>query len=210
MNKQLFEYTKPKPCFSLLFRVVPSWNDAMSTDGSSYNTLGAFKKKWRARGRARAVAVLREQEKAIVSIRRELRTVDKRTGMKKAEFFEGLEEPLFKESVAVIVRLWRPTAAAYDVHNLVIKPIIDGFGDVRIFETDAVRGLPELGFCFEGVDPSLKLSREEIEERKRYFDGFRNAGRTPPRLPLPARILFDFYRCSRLKFGTIYQFETLD
>ena len=208
-DNNLFAYNRPEPDFRIPFRVVPSVNDILSsarTNNSKYSPVTEDVKKWRKRARARAVEVFKENGFEISLLSRQLRSKD-RFGANKQEYFDGLQNPFFTEPVACLVCLWRPSNADFDVHNLFVKPIFDGFADVRLYEKDAVRGFPEMAFSFEGVDPSLKLTDDERRERKEYQDSFRNRGKEPPRLPLPAKIHFDFYKLSRLRFGTLFQFE---
>jgi hypothetical protein len=209
-GNNLFAYKRPEPDFRIPFRVIPSVNDILSsarTNNSKFSPVTEDVKKWRKRARERAVEVFSEQDLETTTLCRQLRSKDKRTGLNKQEFFKGLQNPFFDEPVACLVCLWRPTNGDFDVHNLFVKPIFDGFADVRLYEIDAVRGFPEMAFSFEGVDPSLKLSDDEKRERKEYQDSFRNRGKEPPRLPLPARIHFDFYKLARLRFGTLFQFD---
>lgn len=199
----LFDQFEQPPDFRLTFRVVPSWNDFLASASNPYMQ-GTNIKLWRGRGRERTAEAFKEMGLPVIMIRRELRSTDKKTGLPKQEFFEGLESPFFDEPVACLVRLWRPTAAAYDVHNLVIKPILDGAADVRLIAKDSADAFPQLGFRFEGVDPTLKLTQAERDERKQYLDKWRDKGKNPPRLPLPARIWLDFNRLSVLPNGSIY------
>jgi len=199
----LFDQTETPPDFRLEFRVVPSWNDFLTSISNPF-VQAQNVKLWRQRGRDRAVEKFRELGMPLIGIRRELRSVDKKTGDRKSEFFEGLAEPFFDEPIACLVRLWRPTAAAYDIHNLVVKPLFDGLVDVKLLSTDSVGSFPEMGYRFEGVDTTLKLTAAETAERKAYLDSFRDRNKTPPRLPLPARIWFDFTRISELPNRSIF------
>ena len=127
MNEtNLFAYKRPEPDFRIPFKVIPSVNDILSsarTNNSNFSPITSDVKKWRKRARERAVEVFREHKFPIVSIRRELRSTNKKTGARNQEFFDGLQTPLFSEPVACLVCLWRPTNADFDVHNLVCKPL---------------------------------------------------------------------------------------
>lgn len=198
----LFDSQIPVPDLRIAFRVIPTANDFMATASNPY-AAGANTKKWRDRGRERAKAVFDDLGLPTEVIRRELRSKDK-NGQPKVEYFPALLSPYFEEPVGVIVRLWRPSNGQYDIPNLHIKAVMDGFTDVRLWVNDSVKELPELGFRFEGVDPSLKLTAAEVEERRIYAQSFRDRGATPPRMSLPARIWFDITRLSVLPTGSIY------
>lgn len=201
MEQNLFAPPALEPCFRVEFRMIWSWNLVLTSTEIPFKVAGDVKL-WRGRGRSRGVEAAKAAGLKTHTIMRELRTIDKRTGVNKKEFFEGCVEPFFREPIAVLVRMWRPNASDYDIPNLVIKPVIDGFGDVQIFESDAVKQMPELGFKFEGIDRSLALTPKEKLDR----EIFRATYPKKPVPPLPFRVYFDFYRLARLKNNTLYNF----
>lgn len=180
----LFDADLPEPCFRVPFQVVPSANDLTSMRSNPY-ALGGFVKKWRRRGRTRCVEVARERGWEIG-----LHKYQPPRG--RADYFDALKTVFFDEPVFCVLRVWRPTNAAYDVHNPFIKPILDGFVDVRLMSDDSYAHLPDVWFHFESVDESLKLTDDGRAARA----DLRKKGKKVP--PLPARFWFDFFRLSRI------------
>lgn len=203
MEQNLFDAVRPSPCVLIEFRVLPSWNDMLA--GVEAMTLRGEVKKWKKRGRTRALETLQKIHPEIKTetIEKITRSRDKRTGEFKREYFEGLSECYLNEPFACIVQMWRANHNEYDIHNLVIKPIFDGFVDIRLMAGDHFKFFPQMGFEFCGVDPSLKITAKEKEAR----DTFRLLYPKKPMPPLPAKIRFNFYRLNRLQNGSIYSVE---
>jgi len=90
----------------------------------------------------------------------------------------------------IVLRIWRPTFADYDVFNPCIKPIVDGFVDAGVIAKDSCWQIRSVQCEFMGVDDSLKLSVEAREQRKIEK---RIRGGKVKRQPVVARYFFDFY-----------------
>jgi hypothetical protein len=99
-----------------------------------------------------------------------------------------LEQPIFSAPVKVILRYWRPDNRRYDNFNPFVKPIVDGFTDAGIWPDDDNKIVREFTVSFEGVDTSLKLSKEGRAARAldRKF--------TNKKMYSPSRWRFEFYR----------------
>jgi hypothetical protein len=200
----------PQPDLRIPFKVLLSLNDILYATPMVVRGLTST---WVKNGRARAAEVLQAAEwpGRVVSIRKEGRKrTDGQPPKIRFDKYWRAERPFFIEPVCLIVRLWRPTASTYDIANMLIKPVVDGFRDTGVFTDDDVTCMPQVGFDFVGIDRNLAYSEAERAERKAIQDARKEKGKGPKPMPLRMRIWFDFFKRSRIRGCSIYQFSLLE
>jgi Holliday junction resolvase RusA-like endonuclease len=75
---------------------------------------------------------------------------------------------------AIVVRVWRKSISTYDVHNICVKAVLDGFTDANVWQDDSYQHVPLVIFSHEGIDPvkprveieiyKLELNKEQNDE----------------------------------------------
>lgn len=185
-----------EPCLRVEFKLLLSVNDLDGLD--RFQTAG-IKKTWRERGAERLVETMKQRgvpTQAFVD-----RLEKKYQGRIKTSYVRGerLVRTFFNEPCFLWVRLWKANNVTFDVPNLLIKPVVDGFVDARLMPNDNTDYLPFVLFGFEGVDRTLELSAEKRAARAEYRAELKERGSKKPVPPPPnKRIWFDFWRLERL------------
>lgn len=183
LNEQLSGVPEPK--LRIEFRTLPSWNDYLSI-AKHFGMAASFLAKWRKLGEEHAIRSARQQLFGLVTWQ-EFET--QKSGRLKAVTYTKIKPHIF-EHCEIVLRIWRPTFADYDVFNPCIKPIVDGFVDAGVVAKDSCWQIPSVKCEFMGVDDSLKLSPEAREQRQIEK---RIRGGKAKRQPVVARYYFDFY-----------------
>lgn len=203
----------PTPCLRIPFRVMLSWNDVIGY-AKDWKMTRSATDKWLRNSRTRAAEVL--QAAGVELEEFEHVHVGKEKKMADGVFMPGKVTRVrwrravrlfFTEPVGIVVRLWRPTALAYDIANLMVKPVVDGFVDVNILRDDQVLHLPDFGFKFHGIDRTLAFTEVEREARRDFQAARKEKGQNPKPLPMRSRIWFDFYTLSKIEGGSLYTFR---
>ena len=65
---------------------------------------------------------------------------------------KSLGRPYFSFPVAVVARVWRKDKRRYDVHNICLKAVLDGFSDAGIWADDSSEYVPVLLMQHMGID----------------------------------------------------------
>lgn len=184
------DYDEPDPDCVIELDHLPSWNDHNAIAGH-IQARGSFLRKWRFLGEAKVIDFANEQDL-------KLETYTERFGRdnEKSRERARLALPFFLRPVALDIRVWRPDARPYDVHNICIKPFLDGLVDARLLIGDDVRFIKEASFVYEGIDETLSLTRDERAERKAIQDARRARNKQPRRMPLRARYRLEFFKLS--------------
>lgn len=204
----------PPPCLRIPFKRFYSWNDAIAA-AANPRVFRGWLDDWLNKARTRAAEVL-EAEGVKLLHHREVKygkqKVSEKTGnlLKRTERvieYRYAAAPFFNEPVGCIARLWRPTALDYDIINLAIKPVFDGFVNCKVIKDDSFKYLPEFGFRFHGIDRSLNFTADERLDRRAFQQARVDAGKNKKKLQMRIRLLFDFYRLSRIEGGSIFGFK---
>lgn len=73
-----------------------------------------------------------------------------------------------QEPVKLTVEVWRDSYRRHDIHNLYIKPTLDAFTEVGIWEDDNELINPQITIIYRGVDkenPRLKFTFDTLKVR---------------------------------------------
>jgi hypothetical protein len=163
-----------------VFDFVPSWNEVIDKARTHWAVGHTMTKRWRAEGYTLAVEFMRA-------------------------FFPQAQY-LIDECALIVVKVYRPDENLYDVHNVCIKAIGDGFTEGRIWRDDEWASVPLCLFAWADYDGQGVRTEIEIHEleaytidgvgqvlpRGRVFEmkGKKKVGQVPRRLP-GEQLLFD-------------------
>jgi len=172
------------------FSHLPSWNDLNAISGHIH-AKGSFTRKWRGMGEAKVIDFAQAND---LKLERYVEWFGKEKDQSREHV--RLVEPYFLRPVAIDCRVWRPDSRPYDVHNVCLKAVLDGFVDARLLIGDDTRFVKEVSFVYEGVDESLALTRTERATRKAVQDARRLKGQNPKRMPTRARFRIEFFKLS--------------
>jgi Holliday junction resolvase RusA-like endonuclease len=173
------------------FSFFPSVNDALFAYNAGRHSARSFNEKWQAKGRD-AVAHLARMRDLKTEIIQHPR-LDKEGNVKEYEARERLVRVLFDVPVEIVLRVWRPTAAAYDVHNPYVKPVFDGFTHAQLWRDDSVKYVCDVRMRHEGVDRTLRMPESTQFTRQRTNEARRARKKSPVRFPMFGRFRFEFY-----------------
>ena len=193
-----YYYPTETPVAVVTFDYMPSVNDAVAAYTAHRATGAKFTEYWQGVGRKAAVAFARSQGLAVEPY--EVIKRDKFGRVKERIPAERLTRVLTAEPVEVVVRIWRPDASNYDVHNPYVKPVLDGFTHARLWLDDGCKRVPRVVFNYEGVDRSLAFDEQEREARARVQAEHaarqvrRGKKPHPMRMPVRARFRFEMYQ----------------
>lgn len=172
------------------FEFLPSWNDLNAISGHIH-AKSSFTTRWRLIGEKKVIELAR---------RRGLRTETHIEIYGKNNQFsrprERLVLPFFTRPVAIDCRVWRPDARPYDVHNVCLKAVLDGFADARLIIKDDTRYVKQVSYVYEGVDQTLALTKDEKEARATIQRARALRGKPPKRMPTRARFRVEFFSLS--------------
>jgi Holliday junction resolvase RusA-like endonuclease len=74
---------------------------------------------------------------------------------------KSLARPFFKQPVAIVARVWRKDKRRYDVHNICLKAVLDGFSDANLWQDDSSDYVPILMMMHMGINklrPRVEIS----------------------------------------------------
>jgi len=203
----------PEPCLRIPFQSMLSINNVLGF-GLKWQIARGMVDTWGKNARQRGCEILRARGVALepVEIVKEGKPKPMKDGSpgKVPRYYTRYEravETIFREPTGIMVRIWRPNATPYDIHNLFIKPVLDGFVDINILPDDQSEWVPQLGFDFRGVDRDLAFTAVEREARKEFQQERLDKGKKRKPLPVRSRIWFDFYRMSRVETGSMFSFK---
>lgn len=184
-----------EPCFRIPFRLLLSQNDLTGEKWEKTQRIEL----WRQRGEARFIEACREKGLEVEDYH-EVKRYQYR-GKPKQKILAGtrLKEILFNEPILILARLWLSDNTAFDIDNLHLKAVIDGFVDGGLIPDDNVKFLRGIFRWYEGIDPSAALSAEEKEARSETRRQWKEAGikrEMPP--PPNKRIWLDIYTINRI------------
>lgn len=186
--------TTPRPRVVIEFDHLPSINDLLAVSRVKFGVSGLIKR-WRDIAEAHAVALAHcndiptEDYLVWVSAGRDREGNRKQ----KAEHHERLREVYLTRPLAIELHCWRPDSRIFDVHNIFLKPILDGLHDARLFKTDSVDQIKDVAFVYDGIDKALAQTRAEREQRKAVIADLRRRGRKIKREPVRARYKLEFF-----------------
>lgn len=170
---------------------MPSVNDALFAYNAGRHAGNSFTDKWQAYGRKKVVRFASDHELRVEEYQHP--KLDKEGNVKTFEARERLVRLFLTEPVEVVLRVWRPTLSAYDVHNPYVKPIFDGYTQARLWQDDSVKYVLDVRMRHEGVDRSLVMPDEDRYARKRRQQVRKARSKTPVRFPMFGRFRFEFY-----------------
>lgn len=187
----------PVPRVAIEFDHLPSINDLLAVSRVKFGVSGLIKR-WRDIAERHAVALARTNAIAVESYLVYVSAGRDREGRRrtKPEAHERLCEVLLTRPLAIELHCWRPDSRVYDVHNIFLKPILDGLLDARLFKTDSVEQIKDVAFVFEGVDRELAPTTAERERRKQVIAEARARNRKIRREPVRARYRLEFFELS--------------
>lgn len=185
-----------EPDIRFKFRLILSWNDITSLDKFQK---GALVEKWNERGSERMIETCKEMNLPVESYCEIKKWTYKGKPKQKVIAGERLKNYFFREPVLLFVRFWKSDETAFDIDNLMLKPIIDGFTTSRLFPDDNVNYLRGVFRWYEGIDRQYAQSKADQDERARIAKVWRDS-QIKRTLPPPANkmIHLDFYRIQRL------------
>lgn len=194
----LFDNPNPiTPDLRLKFRLILSANDVI---GQDQRVQTEITKTWRERGAKRLIETMNELMIPSEYFSYIKEYVYKGQIRRKEVSGERLIKPFFIVPVVCFVRMKISTNRTFDIPNLFIKPVIDGFIDARLLPDDSVRYLLDIDMRYHGVDPAVGMSQEEKTERAAIAQDRKDRGRKPKRQPPPDKlIVFDFFKESTLR-----------
>ena len=176
-------------CF-IEFEFLPSWNDLNAISGHIH-AKSSFTTRWRLIGERKVVEFAQRR-----GLKTETYIEFYGRDDQKSRPRERLVLPFFTRPVAIDCRVWRPDARPYDVHNVCLKAVLDGFADARLIIKDDTRYVKQVSYVYEGVDPTLALTRDERESRALVQKARKLQGRPPKRMPTRARYRIEFFSLS--------------
>lgn len=195
-----------KPCFRIPFRMILSDNDLVGEKWERTQRIEL----WRERGMKRFCEAAKEAGHEIESFAEQHEYTYR--GKKKVKLRAGnrLKESLFDEPIIMIVRLWLCDDRRFDINNIHLKALTDGFVDARMIPDDEKKWIRGVFRWFEGIDPSCALSEHEKAERARQTKNWKAMG-MKRNLPPPAdkRIYLDLYKISRIVHEKINMFDLI-
>lgn len=120
-----------EPVFTCWFNVVPSRNIK-----SHWRKQMAITSEWRYEARVKALTI---------------------RGMGEDDGFFAKLDPLINDGPAlVVVSVYLPHHGIADIHNIDVKPILDGFSDAGVYEDDEWAYVPLVLFEFKAIVPKFK------------------------------------------------------
>lgn len=125
---------QPKAVF--IFDFIPSWNQVINTARAHWSRGHNQTKEWRATGYNLAHKYMRR-------------------------FFPGRKR-LIKRTALVIVKVFRGSERVYDIHNVCLKHLADGFTDAGVWKDDDWATVPMVIFMWAENVPMIH-QRVEIE-----------------------------------------------
>lgn len=164
------------PLLRVEFHELESWNNILASTRFPMAIDGIIKK---LRNRAKEKAVYAARQAGWpVSEWKETTMSDK--GKTRIIQHVKITSPLDVQT-EVVLRFWRPDNRRYDVFSPCVKAVVDGFTDAGVFHDDNTVWVPATATVFEGVDASLRLSKEAKDIRKAAARGRKKSGLTPAR-----------------------------
>lgn len=108
---------------------------------------------------------------AKAKITRDLREIGLIEGMKAVDWVDA---PLVKRAF-VLVKVWVPHEGIMDIHNVHIKPILDGLSDAGVWMDDEWAFIPVVMFMFAGIGTELlemtrKKQKRRVRARRTIFE----------------------------------------
>lgn len=188
-----FEFLPVTADLRIKFRLHLSVNDLNSKERWQRGQTVAL---WRQRGADRLIQTAHELNLETVDF---AERVTDNYGNARIVTGTRLKEFFFTEPVIVVVRFSKAKNTRYDVHNLYIKPVLDGFVDARLLPDDQSEIVRGVFFWYEGVNPALSLSSEELQARANERERRKKMKDKRPLPPPPDKlIIYDFYKLSRV------------
>jgi hypothetical protein len=179
-----------KPDAMIEFAYLPSWNDILTT----FETRTLLSKWLRTAETEVCNQFAHRHSLEVEPYLWRPRITKKTRKTPRAEFRRRLKKPFFTGPLAIDVHVWRADAHIYDVHNIALKPILDGFRDARLIVDDSVNQIKEVALIYEGIDSALKLTREERANRSHEQKQRALKKLAPKRMQVRARYVFEFFR----------------
>jgi hypothetical protein len=100
---------------------------------------------------------------------------------KASSFSYGPDDPLIKTRALCIVWVYPPFEEVSDIHNVHIKPVLDGFTDAGVWHDDEWAWVPATMFAWGGIGTQGK--RKRISKFEIYELGSFTVNGTEIRLP---------------------------
>lgn len=182
LNTQLIDSHAMSPTFRIEMPVIPSMNDYLSA-GRNWQQLNGFKARWEKQG---FEAAIRAAYRAGFEVQEWTEFDVGKNGQQIKTEHKKIKTPII-EYAKVILRIWRPSFANYDVFNPYTKSIIDGFVKAGVMVDDNCFNVHSFEQKFMGVDESLKPTAEAKEARR-----LKRLDKPNRRQPVNARHYFDF------------------
>jgi hypothetical protein len=178
---------------AITFTRLPSLNDRDHAHNSGMQAGRSYVDRWRKKAREAVIEVARAGGLPVEDYLHYFKVTKKTKRERPPESRQRLVSVFFTTPVIVRVLVWRPSDALYDVPNVDMKPIFDGFTEARLWVSDDSRYLPEVRYTFAGVDRTLAATREQRAARSAVIAKYKDKGKTPPRAPTRARFRVEFY-----------------
>lgn len=157
---------KGKPLLLFRFNLLLSANDYLAVLAHNRFAGGSLTDKWKGIGRALIIKLA--DEFGLETFQKQFfRKRTKKNPNPRPYYLEALREHFIRERCAIIVRVWRKDARTYDVPNIYIKPLLDGFTQAGLWRDDDSSILRRCLYQYEGIDkknPRFEVLILELEE----------------------------------------------